>query len=125
MMAMQIGTIGQFHERRKEWTQYAERLGHFIVANGITDPDRKRAVFLSVIGPKFYKLLSSLVALSKPGEKTYGELVKKMEEHHCPSPSEIVQCYKFHTREHRAKESIATFVAELRALDRPADLVTA
>ena len=67
-----------------------------------------------MIGPKSYKLLSSLVAPSKPGEKTYGELVKKVEKHHCPPPSEIV--FKFHTGERRAKESIATFVVELRAL---------
>ena len=80
------------------------------------DPDGKRAMFLSVIGPKSYKLLSSLVAPSKPGEKTYGKLVKKTEEHHCPPPSEIVQRYKFHTRERRTKKLIATFVAELRAL---------
>ena len=33
-----------------------------LLANGITDDDRKGAVFLSVISPKAYQLLSSLVA---------------------------------------------------------------
>ena len=108
-MAAQLGTIGEFHEGREEWTQYAERLDHFLAANGIADPDRKRAVFLSVIGPKAYKLISSLVAPSKPGDKPYEELVKN---HHCPAPSEIVQRYKLRG----PKESIANYVAELRAL---------
>ena len=54
--------MGEFEEGREEWTQYAERPGHFLKANGITGGDKKRAVFLSVIGPKAYKLLESLIA---------------------------------------------------------------
>ena len=63
--------------------------------NGVTDAERKRAIFLSVIGPRTYKLLSSLVAPSKPGEKTYDELVVALTEHHSPAPSEIVQRFMF------------------------------
>ena len=68
-MAIQFGHMGEFEEGREEWTQYAERLGHFLTANGITDGDKKRAVFLSVIGPKAYKLLGSLIAPAKPGRQ--------------------------------------------------------
>ena len=87
-----------------------------MAANGITDAERKKSVFLSVIGPKTYKLLASLVAPAKPGDKTYGELVELLSDHHNPPPSEIVQRYKFHTKVRGPGESIATFVAELRAL---------
>ena len=48
-----------------------------------------------MIGPKAYKLLGSLIV----GDKTYEELVKVMTQHHNPPPSEIVQRYKFHTRQ--------------------------
>ena len=115
-MATHIGTIGEFQEGREDWKQYTERLQHFMDANGITDEDRKRAVFLTVIGPKAYKLLASLVAPAKPGEKAYGDLVKVMSEHQNPLPSEIVQRFKFHTRTQGPKETVATYVAELRAL---------
>ena len=115
-MATQFGTIGEFEAGREDWAQYAERLGHFLIANGITGGDRKRAVFLSVIGPKVYKLLGSLVAPAKPGEKSYKDLVKLMSEHHNLPPSEIVQRYKFHTRNREPGESIAAYVAGLRAL---------
>ena len=37
-------------------------------------------------------------------------------QHFAPKPSEIVQRYKFHTRFRRQGESVAVFVAELRAL---------
>ena len=89
---------------------------HFLSANGIDSNERKRAVFLSVIGPRIYKLLCSLVAPAKPGEKTFAELVAALTQHLAPKPSEIVQRYKFHTRFRRQGESVAVFVAELRAL---------
>ena len=60
--------------------------------------DAEREIFfLAVIGPNAYKLLSSLVAPEKPGEKTFTDLVDVMTQHHSPPPSEIVQRYRFHT----------------------------
>ena len=51
-MATLFGNIGEFDETQEEWKQYAERLDHFFAANGVTDETRKRAIFLSVVGPK-------------------------------------------------------------------------
>ena len=62
-----------------------------IDANSIQDSTKKSSVFLSVIGPTTYKLLSSLIVPDKPGDKDYEELVKVIKEHHNPNPSEIVQ----------------------------------
>ena len=42
--------------------QYVERLDHFFLANNIIDGDKKRAVFLSVVGPKPYRMLTSLLS---------------------------------------------------------------
>ena len=81
-MAALFGHIGESVERREQWPQYVERLKHFLAANGITDADRKRDIFLAVIGPNAYKLLSSLVAPEKPGEKTFMDLVAVMAQHH-------------------------------------------
>jgi len=93
-----------------------ERLRHFFEANGINDGDRKRSVLLAVIGPPAYKLLCNLVSPAKPGDKSYEELVHVMTEHHNPTPSEIVQRYKFHSRFRQQGESVAMFVAELRSV---------
>ena len=86
------------------------------MANGVKEEEQKRAIFLSVMGPRSYKLLSSLVAPKKPGEKKYAELVSVMTQHHSPAPSEIVQRYRFHSRFRQQGETVATFVAELRSL---------
>lgn len=96
-MATHIGTTEEFQEDREDWRQYAKRLQHFMDANGITDENWKRAVSITVIGLKAYKLLANLVAPAKPGEKAYGDLVKVMSEHQNSPPSEIVKRFKFHT----------------------------
>ena len=90
-MQAQIGRVGEFDQKLESWEQYAERLGHFLDANSIQDATKKRSVFLSVIGLTTYKLLASLIAPDKPGDKEYEELVKVLKEYHNPAPSEIVQ----------------------------------
>ena len=46
-----VGTLGRVEEfdgDKQNWQQYVERLGHFFLANGITDAAKQQAVFLSV-----------------------------------------------------------------------------
>ena len=83
-MAVAFSKVNVFNPSQDEWPLYVERLEHVFVANGITDGAKKRAVFLSVIGASNYKLLSSLVAPAKPGEKEYSALVDKLTEHFTP-----------------------------------------
>ena len=68
-----------------------EHLTHFFLANRIDEAEKKRAVFLSVIGPAAYKLLRNLLAPAKPGEKVYDALITTLSAHFSPAPSEIVQ----------------------------------
>ena len=111
-----FGQVGAFIEGQEEWKQYVERLEQYLIANGVESAQKKRAIFLSTIGPKAYKLLSSLVAPASPGEKDYADLVKIMADHHSPPPSEIVQRFRFHTRFRRQGETVSKYVSELRAL---------
>ena len=76
---------------------YTQNYTQFFVANDIVDVDKKRDVFLSVVGPATYKLLGDLLAPPKPGDKSYNELVKVVMNHCNPTPSEIVERFKFHT----------------------------
>ena len=89
---------------------------NFFDANGIDGAEKKRAVFLSVIGAATYKTLRNLLSPIKPGEKSYLELVDVMTKHFKPTPSEIVERFKFHSRTRRPGESVGVFVAELRSL---------
>ena len=111
-----IGRIDEFEPSREDWTQYTERLTQFLLANDIDDNVKKRAVLLSMCGSKTYAIIRSLLAPTKPTDKSFEELIKLMTDHYNPAPSVIVQRFKFHTRQRNQGESVATFVAELRAL---------
>ena len=115
-MSGTLGRVEDFDGNKDDWQQYVERLEHFFVANGIDGAEKKRAVFLSVIGPSTYKTLRNLLSPDKPGDKSYASLVDTLSKHFKPAPSEIVERFRFNSRTRRPGESIATFVAELRAL---------
>ena len=68
-----LGRIEEFDgSKEADWQLYVERLAHFFIANGITDEEKKRVVFLSVIGAGTYKTLRNILSPEKPGDKTYG-----------------------------------------------------
>ena len=95
---------------------YSERLQEYFTANEIESADKKKAILLSVVGAEIYQLIRSLVAPDKPTEKNFNQLVELVQQHYQPTPSVIVQRFKFNSRSQRSGESIATFVAELRRL---------
>ena len=102
----QVRTNG--HYMSNNWDMYLQPIG--------LRRRQKRAIFLSVIGVSTYKLLSSLLALAKPGEKSHTFLIDKLSKHFTPAPSKIVERFKFHTRFRKPGESITAFVSELCSL---------
>ena len=57
----------------KERKKGHRTLNHFLSAN-VTAYEKKKDIFLKVIGLQTYKLLKSLVASTKPDEKDYGSV---------------------------------------------------
>ncbi len=115
-MAVLLRRLKDFDTFKEDWTQYAERMGHFIIVNDIVDAGKKKRLFLAAVGPSTFSLLRNLVSPAKPGDKTFEELVALLKEHYNPTPSETVQRAKFHSRVRKPGETIAVFVAELRSL---------
>ena len=72
-------------------------------------------MLLTVVGATTYKLLHSLVAPSKPGEKSYEELTSVLSALFNPAPLLIMCRIKFHSRCHQPGESTAMFVSQLRS----------
>ena len=115
-MAAILGKIDEYDADKEDWQQYVERLEHFFIANSITTAEKKRAVLVSVVGATTYRLLRNLCTPDKPGDKTYEELVQKLTVHYKPTPSEMMERFKFHSRFRKQGESVATFISQLRAL---------
>ena len=111
-----LGRIEQFNRESDDWPQYVERLNFYFEANAINAAAKKRAAFLTLVGPEVYKTLRSLVAPQKPNEKTYDELIEVLTNHFSPKRSQVLYRTKFHNCVRKRGDSIASFLAELRAL---------
>ena len=110
-----FGHIDKFRPELESFSTYREQLELFFIANKIED-DRQVAVLLSVIGTKHYSLLHSLVAPSKPADKSVAELLSILGSHLEPAPLVIAERFCFYKRVQDHHESVAQFVAELRRL---------
>ena len=89
---------------------------NYFVAHDIKTEVKKRAVLLSKCGAAMYKLIRSLVVPQKPSEVEYKALLDKTKEHFAPTPSCIVEHYKFNSRVQEPGESVASFVAQLHSM---------
>ena len=85
-------------------------------ANDITEDAKKKKIFLAVAGPATFNILRNLIAPRKLSDHTYRENVEVLAKHFKPTPSEIVEQFKFHSRFRKQGESVSTFVAVLHSL---------
>ena len=111
-----FGKLDGYNET-EDWRYYIERVNHFFEANKITDPGKRRYIFLVCVGAKTYKPVRSLVAPEDPKDKGYEDLAKLLQDHFMPKPSAIVQRFKFNTRSQQPGDTITMFFAELRHLN--------
>ena len=78
-MSGTLGRVEDFDGNKDDWQQYVERLKHFFVANGIDGAEKKRAVFLSVIGDRSIHVQNSPEpAFSR---QAWGQVVRKSRGH--------------------------------------------
>ena len=98
-MATSLGKLEEFDLiSGDDCIQYVERMEFYFLANGVTETDKQRAILLSSTGAQAYKILRNFISPSTPMEKSFKQMVEVMKKHFCPSPSEIVQRFKFNTR---------------------------
>ena len=100
-----FGSISEYYCETESFTEWIERLEQWFIANNIDNAEKKRALLLSLIGAKGYKLIRSL-AQNKPTEKSYEELKKLMNDHLHPVPNEIDQIYIFYKRDQTVGETV-------------------
>ena len=107
---------GEFDPEREEWSTYAERIGFYLIAQGINNADKRKAVLLSACGPTMFALLKKVASPLTLTDYTFDRLVELGNEHLNPRPSAAVLRAKFHARRRQPGESIAVFVSELKTL---------
>ena len=81
-----------FNVERETFNAYVERIEMFFTANNIVETtgegstqtnrvvaDRKRAIFLTKVGPEVYSTLSNLLAPAKPKDTSFTDIVRVLE----------------------------------------------
>lgn len=92
------GKLSEFDPQKEDWISYSERLQAYFAANEIENGDKKKAILLSIVGAETYQLMRSLVAPEKPAAKGFDALIKLVQDHYQPTPSVILQRFKFNSR---------------------------
>ena len=77
---------------------------------------KKRSIFLTVCASKFHGFIRNLLSPTQYDEKTFEDLSKLVQDHLNPEPSEVIQCYKFHSKVHSHGQSVSEFVTKLQEL---------
>ena len=109
-----IGQVEPFIVGKHDWTLYVERVQEYLVANGISTEEKKRAVLVTLMGSEAYELLASLVAPDKPSTKKFDDIIDTMEKYLKPKPLVIAERFKFHKRSQKEGETVAQYLAELK-----------
>ena len=115
-MSQTDGKLEQFDVTMCDVDTYFECLDCYFVANNIPDMAMV-STFISLAGPKTYKLLKSLVSPDKASDKMVDELKQILKTHVQPTESLISRRVKFYcSRKQRTNESIMDYVAALKLL---------
>ena len=96
-MSTKVGTIGEFDDVKEDFESYTEHLECWMLANDVKE-EKKKPIFLSLVGSKPCKLLKNLVTPDKPTAKSFDELTKALRDHYKPEPSIIAERYRFNRR---------------------------
>ena len=114
-MSPTIGTISHYNEGEEEFDSYLARINLFFTANEV-ETDKKVASFLTLGGPKIYALTKSLLSPKDPASCTFKEITDALQVHYKPRVIVIYERYKFYSRSQKSGESVADFVAAIKAL---------
>ena len=115
-----IGNIGEYNEAEEDFENYCTRVELFFAANSVDD-DKKACTFLTLLGAKTFSLVKDLVAPKTPTGCTYKELVDALKAHYKPQIVIIFERFKFYSRNQENGESVANFVAAIKAKARTCD----
>ena len=117
-----VGKLEPFEGGLQEWASYVERFEQFLVANDITEANKVMATFLTAVGAKTYELLKDIVALAKPSELQFEEVVEHLNKHYDPKPLVIAERFKFQRETNKRTNRSPSIVRRGESMLRPATL---
>ena len=102
------------------WTAWLERFETYIIAAGVTEEERKRALLLYQAGPEVYKIFKTLPDTGD--NKDYTKAKDALTKHFEQAKNPIYEIYNFCQANQRDDETIAQFHTRLRTLAQHCDV---
>lgn len=113
---MPLGNLENFDPESDSWTNYKERLSFYFQANEIDDPEKKKALFVSVIGKSLYEIIKKLIFPSDVTRKSLEEILDSLTLYFEPKRNELCARQLFYSRNQYQNESIADYIKELKGM---------
>ena len=85
---MKIGNLSTYN-KDSDLSSYLDRFNFYIEANGIDD-DRRKAVFLTVVGESTFSLIKDLIHPTTIQDTTFEKIIEVLKNHYEPQSSVIV-----------------------------------
>ena len=71
-MGTVFGKLEEFNiATGEDWIEYTERMEYYFQANRTTEEDMKRAILISAMGGKAYKMMCNIFSPAKPKDKLF------------------------------------------------------
>ncbi len=110
------GNLKPFDASTDDFEMWKISFESSLVANGVTDEDKKRGILLSTLGIPTLTLLHNLLSPKKPTTEKVDDILKTLQDHFKPAPKAIAERFKFMGRRQQAGETVQQFMAVLRSL---------
>jgi transposase InsO family protein len=117
IMAVPIGTISEFNPQKEDFFMYKRRLDIWMTVNKVTAED-KANVFLALVGPSVFEVVTNMCFPANPSTKSYDDLVKIAENHYQTVRNTVTERVVFRERKQKPGESISQYIVELKMLSR-------
>ena len=108
-MSRKIGTISEFDPEKEDWVNYQKRLEIWMKVNKVEDDD-KANVFLALIGPKAFEVLTNLTLPDEVDSKTYAELTGLCKDHYKVERTEEGERDKFRGCIQKPGQTVTEFI---------------
>ncbi|XP_058810395.1 uncharacterized protein LOC131675434 [Phymastichus coffea] len=112
---MSDGVKIEFRLNTDNWETFTEQLELLFITRDIKD-EKKAAHLLVRLDANAYQLIKQLMAPQKAKDMSFDDLLKVMQNHLNPKPSEVMERCKFHKASQGDSESVAEFAVKLRGL---------
>ncbi len=124
-MSTAHGMLSQVEITSGDWKSYVERAKLYLAANVIAYFNKQRTVFLSSCGDATYRRIKDVLSPWACTDVSFKDIRSLMVAHLQPQPSEIVQRFRFNTQTRQSRETVATYVTQLKWIaEKPATSAT-